>query len=74
MARKLIKDLQNGDLFVWRDAIVYCVMCLTDTGAWVFMYDYKEPIEQERLIICFWSREHFINTFKHSYYLSCANK
>lgn len=74
MARKLIKDLQIGDLFVWQDTYVYCVMCLTDTGAWVLIYDYQDPIDYSRLIISFWPKEHFIRVFKHSYYLSCANK
>ena len=74
MARKLIKDLQNGDLFVWQEVYVYCVICLTDIGAWVLIYDYQDPIDYHRLIIAFWPKEHFIRMFKHSYYLSCANK
>ena len=70
MARKSIKDLQIGDLFVWQEVFVYCVLCLTDTGAWVMIYDYQDPIDTPRLIISFWPKEHFICMFKHSYYLS----
>jgi len=79
MARKQLKDLQIGNLFVWNCTYIYCVICLIKTGAYVLLYDCYDEDNPDlnnmpKLSVQFWSKDYFINVFEKSYYLSCGNK